>query len=57
MLRSNVVNNRVQFYPDPSLEISIDLPVARSILINRVKFYPALSLEISIESPVFKGQF
>ena len=40
-----------------SLEISIDLPVLRSILINRVKFYPDLSLEISIELPVLKGRF
>ena len=41
-----------------SLEMSIDLPVLRSILVNRVKFYPAdLSLDISIELPVLKGRF
>ena len=51
MLRSNVVNNRVQFYPDLSLENSIDLPVLRSILVTRVKFYPDLSLEISTDLP------
>ena len=44
-----VLINRVKFYPDLSLKISIDLPVARSVLINRVKLYPDLSLEISID--------
>ena len=41
----------VKFYRDLSLEISIDLPVLRSILVNRVKFYPDLSLEISMDLP------
>ena len=41
----------VKFYRDLSLEISIDLPVLRSILVNRVKSYPDLSLEISMDLP------
>ena len=40
-----------------SLEISIALPVLRSILVNRVKFYPDPSLDIYIELPVLKGRF
>ena len=40
-----------------SLEISIALPVLRSILVNRVKFYPDLSLDIYIELPALKGRF
>ena len=40
-----------------SLEISIDLPVLRSILVNRVQFYPDLPLETSIELLVLKGRF
>ena len=51
----SILIDRVEFYPDLSLEISIDLPVSRSILINRFKFYPDLSLEMSIKLPVFKG--
>ena len=48
--RSNVIN-QVQFYPDLSLEISVDLPALRSNVINQVPFYPDLSLEISIDLP------
>ena len=51
MLRSNLTN-QVHFYPDLSLEISINLPVLRSNVINRVHFYPDLSLETSIDLPV-----
>ena len=38
--------SKVEFYPDLSLEISIDLPVFKghAVLINRVKFYPATRL-------------
>ena len=37
------------------MEISIHLPVIRSILVNRVKFYPDLSLIISIDLPVLRS--
>ena len=40
---------------DPSLEISIDLPVLGSIVVNRVRFYPGASLEISIDLPVLRS--
>ena len=45
-VKVNFFINRVKFYPDLSLEISIKLPVFKghAVLINRVKFYPAIRL-------------
>ena len=40
----SILIDRVEFYPDLSLEISIDLPVLRSVLIKIVKVYSVTRL-------------